>query len=111
MKERLTIFIVILLFIILIHSSTVHSRALAPSPSPAPVGGEPEAGGLNLSNGRGGSGKTMRGSFPAECHFKCNQCKPCMPVQVSVPAMEFKENDEYYPQVWKCICGEDIFSP
>ncbi|XP_058007395.1 uncharacterized protein LOC131182324 [Hevea brasiliensis] len=110
MEERSIFIIVILFFIILIHSSAVHSRALAPSPSPAPVGGEPMARDLNLSMGRGGPGKAMKGSFPAKCHSKCNQCKPCKPVQVSVHAMELKEN-EYYPQVWKCICGEDIFSP
>ncbi|KAF2294442.1 hypothetical protein GH714_011441 [Hevea brasiliensis] len=80
------------------------------SSSERQVGGEPMARDLNLSKGRGGPGKAMKGSFPAKCHSKCNQCKPCKPVQVSVPAMELKEND-YYPQVWKCICGEDIFSP
>ncbi|KAF2294449.1 hypothetical protein GH714_011510 [Hevea brasiliensis] len=79
-------------------------------PNTTEVGGEPMARDLNLSKGRGGPGKAMKGSFPAKCHSKCNQCKPCKPVQVSVPAMELKEN-EYYPQVWKCICGEDIFSP
>jgi len=39
-----------------------------------------------------------------------NQCNPCLPVEVSIRAMELEE-EEYYPQVWKCICHDNIFSP
>ncbi|GKV26481.1 hypothetical protein SLEP1_g35771 [Rubroshorea leprosula] len=52
----------------------------------------------------------MKGSLPVACHAKCNQCKPCIPIEVSIQAMEVQEN-EYYPLVWKCICQKTIFSP
>ncbi|EEF34910.1 conserved hypothetical protein [Ricinus communis] len=102
-----TILLTVLLFITLTHSSLVHSRELAHSdhsPSPAPmVGGEIAK--------RRGDGRAKKGSFPARCHSKCNQCNPCLPVEVSIRSMELKEKEYYYPQVWKCMCGDDIFSP
>ncbi|KDP44490.1 hypothetical protein JCGZ_16323 [Jatropha curcas] len=112
MKERskLTTRTMAFLLIILILSFIVNSLELAHSPSPAPMGEELiMAKELNLYRGR--ARKAMRGSFPARCHSKCNKCRPCMPVQVSIRAMELKEKEYYYPQVWKCICGDGIFSP
>ncbi|KAL6270623.1 hypothetical protein ACE6H2_027534 [Prunus campanulata] len=96
-----------LLLTMLISSCLVHSSNLANSPSPSlavvgmPMPNEPPR--RIVKKGR-------RGSFPATCHLKCNQCEPCMPVQVSVRAMALEEN-ECYPQVWKCSCGDNIFSP
>ncbi|KAB1208372.1 EPIDERMAL PATTERNING FACTOR-like protein 4 [Morella rubra] len=99
-----------LLLATFIHPCLVHPRNLETAPSPAPESGvqighhDPKP-----SKGRN-DGKTMRGSFPAKCHSKCNQCRPCMPVEVSVRAMAL-ENNEYYPQVWKCMCRDNLFSP
>lgn len=60
---------------------------------------------------------TMRGSFPGtSCNSKCNLCEPCMPVEISVRAakslaLDLDLEDNYYPLVWKCMCGDAIFSP
>ncbi|XVE49324.1 hypothetical protein DITRI_Ditri01bG0073600 [Diplodiscus trichospermus] len=80
-------------------SITVHSRKLAGSRSPSPES-------LVVL------GRRMRrpGSLPAACHSKCNQCKPCIPVEVSIRAADLQEN-EYYPQVWQCTCQEIIYPP
>ncbi|KAH1223079.1 EPIDERMAL PATTERNING FACTOR-like protein 4 [Glycine max] len=50
------------------------------------------------------------GSFPATCQPKCNQCKPCVPVEVTIKTMAEEEN-EYYPIAWMCTCQSNIFSP
>ncbi|XP_050212254.1 EPIDERMAL PATTERNING FACTOR-like protein 5 [Mercurialis annua] len=101
-KSNVTL-IISLCFIIISHCLLVHSRELAQyshSPSPAPA--------MVIGKGRNGRAK---GSYPAKCHLKCNQCKPCMPIEVSIRSMELQEKDYYYPQVWKCLCGDYIFSP
>ncbi|WRX15594.1 hypothetical protein QQP08_008081 [Theobroma cacao] len=97
-RTKATNISITLLLTILISSSSVHSRKLAGSPSPSPINLELIA--------------RMRrpGSLPLACHSKCNQCKPCMPVEVSIRAAEFQEH-EYYPQVWQCICQENIYPP
>ncbi|KAK8529829.1 hypothetical protein V6N13_102725 [Hibiscus sabdariffa] len=87
-----------LLLAVLSFSVSVHSRELAGSPSPSP-----ESLGLIAAIRR-------PGSFPASCHSKCKQCEPCMPVEVSIRAAELEEN-EYYPQVWQCMCRENIYPP
>ncbi|KAK7318632.1 hypothetical protein RJT34_03335 [Clitoria ternatea] len=78
--------------------------------------------------------KNRLGSIPPSCHNKCNDCHPCMAVQVptlpshgSVPpdltkstaAMESfvdpspKGNrySNYKPLGWKCHCGDHFFNP
>ncbi|KAJ9175161.1 hypothetical protein P3X46_013740 [Hevea brasiliensis] len=106
MEER-SIFIIFILFsIILIHSSSVHSRALSLSPSPEPVISD-----INLSKRRGGPGKRMKGSFLLNGNQSATNATPAYLFKYRyVTAMEVEEN-EYYHQVWKCISGEDIFSP
>ncbi|RVX23244.1 Epidermal patterning factor-like protein 1 [Vitis vinifera] len=78
--------------------------------------------------------KTRLGSTPPSCHNKCNECHPCMAVQVptlpshsgprlgltaTVP-MEFFESSpstaanrysNYKPLGWKCHCGDHFFNP
>jgi len=81
-----------IILILLNHVYLVHSRNLSPSPSPAP-----------FRNPR-------LGSFPAACQTKCKQCKPCVPVEVTIKTMAEEEN-EYYPIAWKCMCHSNIFSP
>ncbi|TMW81944.1 hypothetical protein EJD97_007325 [Solanum chilense] len=50
------------------------------------------------------------GSSPPTCRFKCGRCSPCKPVRVSVhPGFTFTL--EYYPQAWRCKCGNKIFMP
>ncbi|KAK2664885.1 hypothetical protein Ddye_003459 [Dipteronia dyeriana] len=100
--------VVITLFILTLliqFSCSARSRKKASSPSPAPViiiSEEP------LFIGR--NEKRRRGSMPANCHGVCNQCIPCMPVEVSVRTME-SEEDLYYPLLWKCTCHNHTFSP
>ncbi|KAL3350457.1 hypothetical protein AABB24_023088, partial [Solanum stoloniferum] len=52
------------------------------------------------------------GSIPVACHSKCYQCMPCMPIQVLIEEDNDEQNNEqYYPQVWRCSCGDKVFSP
>ncbi|KAI5406082.1 EPIDERMAL PATTERNING FACTOR-like protein 1 [Lathyrus oleraceus] len=81
--------------------------------------------------------KNRLGSAPPTCHNKCNQCHPCMAVQVpshehvqpghthsaaSNSAMEdgfFLQDSgntnnrysNYKPLSWKCHCGDHFFNP
>ncbi|KAK3211289.1 hypothetical protein Dsin_015995 [Dipteronia sinensis] len=71
--------------------------------------------------------KTRLGSMPPSCHNKCNQCHPCMAVQVpTLPRqerlrpghMEFVEPSlltnkysNYKPLGWKCRCNGHFFNP
>jgi len=63
---------------------------------------------LNPHEGR--KGNPRLGSFPATCQTKCNHCKPCVPVEVTIKTMAEEEN-KYYPIAWKCMCQSNIFSP
>ncbi|KAI4295766.1 hypothetical protein L6164_035776 [Bauhinia variegata] len=109
-KPRPKKLLVSLLLSILSLTWLVHSRNLASSPSPASasVGVAPKSNSLNPFRGK--RQKAMRGSFPATCHSKCNQCRPCVPVEVSIRTIEVEEY-HYYPMVWKCMCRSFIFSP
>ncbi|XP_057249240.1 EPIDERMAL PATTERNING FACTOR-like protein 4 [Beta vulgaris subsp. vulgaris] len=50
------------------------------------------------------------GSWPPRCNSKCGSCTPCkavhVPIQpgVSVPL-------EYYPEAWRCKCGNKMYMP
>ncbi|KNA13803.1 hypothetical protein SOVF_113420, partial [Spinacia oleracea] len=44
------------------------------------------------------------GSYPPRCASKCGNCKPCKPVHVTVPPGA-PVPAEYYPEAWKCKCG------
>ncbi|XP_039019935.1 EPIDERMAL PATTERNING FACTOR-like protein 5 [Hibiscus syriacus] len=95
-----TIIIITILLTVLRFSIPVHSRELAGSPSPSPSPGSP---GMI-------DGIRRPGSFPASCHAKCKQCEPCMLIGIPIRAVESEEN-EYYPQVWQCMCQENIYPP
>ncbi|KAE9615106.1 hypothetical protein Lalb_Chr04g0251801 [Lupinus albus] len=43
------------------------------------------------------------GSFPPRCTSKCGKCTPCKP---GMPVMM-----EYYPQAWRCKCGNKYYMP
>ncbi|XP_057431159.1 EPIDERMAL PATTERNING FACTOR-like protein 1 [Lotus japonicus] len=76
--------------------------------------------------------KNRLGSMPPTCHNKCNQCHPCMAVQVpnlpshdrvvgpGVPRIASMEGlflqannrySNYKPLSWKCHCGGHFFNP
>ena len=77
--------------------------------------------------------KNRLGSIPPSCHNKCNECHPCMAVQVptlpnhdpvqpdltKTSAMEgsFRTSllgnrySNYKPLGWKCHCGDHFFNP
>lgn len=80
--------------------------------------------------------KTRLGSTPPSCHNKCNQCHPCMAVQVpTIPSHETVQSgltvtispmqvffepspqgnnnkySNYKPLGWKCRCGNHFFNP
>ncbi|KAG2406799.1 hypothetical protein LR48_Vigan03g307400 [Vigna angularis] len=75
--------------------------------------------------------KNRLGSMPPSCHNKCNQCHPCMAVQVpSLPThnrvhpagispssqmqgflLQGNSYSNYKPMSWKCSCGDHFFNP
>ncbi|CAK9137501.1 unnamed protein product [Ilex paraguariensis] len=77
--------------------------------------------------------KTRLGSTPPSCHSKCNQCHPCMAVQVPTlpshnpvqPGPRLTIPNDYYdpspsssnkysnykPLGWKCRCGDHFYNP
>ncbi|CAK8578780.1 unnamed protein product [Lathyrus sativus] len=75
--------------------------------------------------------KNKLGSIPPSCHSKCNECHPCMAVQVPslpnpshltktssmkkwlTPSLQGTNNrySNYKPLGWKCHCGDHFFNP
>ncbi|XP_020590737.1 EPIDERMAL PATTERNING FACTOR-like protein 5 [Phalaenopsis equestris] len=50
------------------------------------------------------------GSSPPTCRSRCGQCFPCWPVHVAIqPGRSFPL--EYYPEAWRCKCGNKLFMP
>ncbi|XP_027367758.1 EPIDERMAL PATTERNING FACTOR-like protein 5 [Abrus precatorius] len=50
------------------------------------------------------------GSSPPSCRSKCGWCSPCQPVHVPVqPGLIIRL--EYYPEAWRCKCGNKLFMP
>ncbi|KAL3649204.1 hypothetical protein CASFOL_005607 [Castilleja foliolosa] len=60
----------------------------------------------------GGSRRLLGGpgSSPPRCSLKCGRCKPCKPVRVSVPPGT-PVTAEYYPEAWRCKCGNKLYMP
>ncbi|WOL20641.1 EPIDERMAL PATTERNING FACTOR-like protein 4 [Canna indica] len=50
------------------------------------------------------------GSSPPACRARCGRCYPCLPVHVSVHPGESAPL-EYYPEAWRCKCGDKLFKP
>lgn len=50
------------------------------------------------------------GSFPPRCNAKCGKCIPCKPVHVTVPPGT-PVTAEYYPEAWRCKCGNKYYMP
>ncbi|KAL7124018.1 hypothetical protein ABFS83_14G020100 [Erythranthe nasuta] len=50
------------------------------------------------------------GSWPPTCRSKCGWCAPCKPVHVAIqPGLSMPL--EYYPEAWRCKCGNKLFMP
>ncbi|KAL8481662.1 hypothetical protein ACS0TY_027970 [Phlomoides rotata] len=50
------------------------------------------------------------GSSPPSCRSKCGRCGPCKPVHVPIqPGLSVPL--EYYPEAWRCKCGNKLFMP
>ncbi|XP_020104902.1 EPIDERMAL PATTERNING FACTOR-like protein 4 [Ananas comosus] len=50
------------------------------------------------------------GSSPPTCRARCGRCFPCRPVHVAIqPGRSFPL--EYYPEAWRCKCGNKLFMP
>ncbi|XP_027115685.1 EPIDERMAL PATTERNING FACTOR-like protein 5 [Coffea arabica] len=53
---------------------------------------------------------TGPGSSPPTCRSKCGSCAPCKPVHVPIqPGLS--RPLEYYPEAWRCKCGNKLFLP
>ncbi|KAI3459422.1 hypothetical protein Pfo_016085 [Paulownia fortunei] len=50
------------------------------------------------------------GSWPPTCRSKCGWCEPCKPVHVPIQP-GFSMPLEYYPEAWRCKCGDRLFMP
>ncbi|KAK7387287.1 hypothetical protein VNO78_27974 [Psophocarpus tetragonolobus] len=50
------------------------------------------------------------GSSPPRCTSKCGNCTPCRPVHVTVPPGT-PVTAEYYPEAWRCKCGNKLSMP
>ncbi|VFQ76622.1 unnamed protein product [Cuscuta campestris] len=64
------------------------------------------------ATGGGGSRRLLSGpgSFPPRCTSKCGRCVPCKPVHVPVPPGT-PVTAEYYPEAWRCKCGNKYYMP
>lgn len=70
----------------------------------------------NAAAGGGDNGDVRRrrligpGSSPPTCRARCGRCAPCRPVHVAIqPGIGAQW--EYYPEVWRCKCGDKLFMP
>ncbi|XP_051113414.1 EPIDERMAL PATTERNING FACTOR-like protein 6 isoform X2 [Andrographis paniculata] len=51
------------------------------------------------------------GSSPPRCAWKCGGCSPCKAVHVAVPPGNNPVTMEYYPEAWRCKCGDKLYIP
>ncbi|KAE8728165.1 EPIDERMAL PATTERNING FACTOR-like protein 5 [Hibiscus syriacus] len=50
------------------------------------------------------------GSQPPSCRSNCGSCSPCKPVHIPIqPGLMMPL--QYYPEAWRCRCGNKIFMP
>ncbi|XP_022997734.1 EPIDERMAL PATTERNING FACTOR-like protein 4 isoform X1 [Cucurbita maxima] len=50
------------------------------------------------------------GSSPPRCASMCGKCTPCTAVHVPVPPGT-PVTAEYYPEAWRCKCGNKLYMP
>ncbi|KAF5930719.1 hypothetical protein HYC85_031592 [Camellia sinensis] len=65
---------------------------------------------VSLSLGRTRRLLSGPGSSPPRCASKCGKCTPCKPVHVPVPPGT-PVTAEYYPEAWRCKCGNKLYMP
>ncbi|MCL7022705.1 hypothetical protein MKW94_013536 [Papaver nudicaule] len=53
---------------------------------------------------------SVPGSSPPRCTSKCGKCRPCKPVHVPIPPGT-PVTTEYYPEAWRCKCGNKLYMP
>lgn len=53
---------------------------------------------------------TGPGSSPPTCRSKCGRCSPCKAVHVPIQPGRSRPL-EYYPEAWRCKCGNKYFMP
>ncbi|KAI4368376.1 hypothetical protein MLD38_016938 [Melastoma candidum] len=51
------------------------------------------------------------GSSPPTCRSKCGRCEPCRAVHVPIHPGRVSVPLEYYPEAWRCKCGNTLFMP
>lgn len=56
--------------------------------------------------------RVLVGSSAPTCRGSCGLCQPCQPVHVviGVPHVAITQQ-EYYPEVWRCACGNMLYIP
>ncbi|EOA32135.1 hypothetical protein CARUB_v10015386mg, partial [Capsella rubella] len=47
------------------------------------------------------------GAMAPKCISKCEKCEPCKPVYVVIHPGPMG----YYPEAWRCKCGNKLFMP
>ncbi|KAI3993122.1 hypothetical protein MKX01_009865 [Papaver californicum] len=63
-----------------------------------------------MMNRRGVLIRTGVGSSPPTCRSRCGRCSPCKAVHVAIqPGRSVIL--EYYPEAWRCKCGNKLFMP
>ncbi|XP_074558555.1 EPIDERMAL PATTERNING FACTOR-like protein 5 [Curcuma longa] len=50
------------------------------------------------------------GSWPPTCRARCGRCLPCVTVHVAIQPGRTVPL-EYYPEAWRCKCGNKLFAP
>ncbi|XP_030535261.1 EPIDERMAL PATTERNING FACTOR-like protein 4 [Rhodamnia argentea] len=113
-RRRPTVAALVLLLLLLTLAS---ARPLAPESVSIMPGGLPGGGSASGSS----SGAELEraaarrllvgpGSAPPSCRSRCGSCSPCNPVHVPVqPGLSAPL--EYYPEAWRCKCGNKLFMP
>ncbi|WVZ50846.1 hypothetical protein U9M48_002060 [Paspalum notatum var. saurae] len=51
------------------------------------------------------------GSSPPTCRARCGRCAPCRATRVAIQPGAVGPQWEYYPEVWRCKCGNKLFMP
>ncbi|URE10255.1 epidermal patterning factor-like protein [Musa troglodytarum] len=81
----------------------VGSSVTEPYPQAAAAAEEEEARRRQLVGGE-------PGSDPPRCTGMCGECTPCQPVHVALPPGT-PVTTEYYPEAWRCKCGDRLYMP
>lgn len=56
--------------------------------------------------------RLLLGSAPPSCAGKCGTCVPCSPIHISLGGPHGSlTQQEYYPEAWRCKCGNRFFMP